>query len=103
VILTFIFGLIPIVGNLLSNTIIVIAGLTISVSTAGIALLYLIFIHKLEYFINAKIIGTKIHAASWEVLLAMLVFESLFGLAGLIIAPVFYAYLKLELKQAEMI
>ncbi|MFW2097064.1 AI-2E family transporter [Acinetobacter sp. ULE_I057] len=103
VILTFIFGLIPIVGNLLSNTIIVMAGLTISVSTAGIALLYLIFIHKLEYFINAKIIGTKIHAASWEVLLAMLVFESFFGLAGLIVAPIFYAYIKLELKQAEMI
>ena len=75
------------------------AGLTISVSTAGIALLYLIFIHKLEYFINAKIIGTKIHAASWEVLLAMLVFESFFGLAGLIVAPIFYAYIKLELKK----
>ena len=103
VILTFIFGLIPIVGNLISNTIIVITGLTISVTTAGIALIYLILIHKLEYFINAKIIGTKIHAASWEVLLAMLVFESFFGLTGLIIAPIFYAYLKLELKEAEMI
>ncbi|MEG0482978.1 MAG: AI-2E family transporter [Acinetobacter sp.] len=103
VILTFIFGLIPIVGNLISNTIIVITGLTISVSIAGIALIYLIFIHKLEYFINAKIIGTKIHAASWEVLLAMLVFESIFGLAGLIVAPIFYAYIKLELKEAKMI
>ena len=103
VILTFVFGLIPIVGNLISNTIIVITGLTISVTTAGIALIYLILIHKLEYFINAKIIGTKIHAASWEVLLAMLVFESFFGLTGLIIAPIFYAYLKLELKEAEMI
>lgn len=103
VILTFIFGLIPIVGNLISNTIIVITGLTISVATAGIALIYLILIHKLEYFVNAKIIGTKIHAASWEVLLAMLIFESIFGLAGLIVAPVFYAYLKLELKEAGMI
>ncbi len=103
VILTFIFGLIPIVGNLISNTIIVITGLTISVTTAGVALIYLILIHKLEYFINAKIIGTKIHAASWEVLLAMLLFESIFGLAGLIIAPIFYAYIKLELKKAEMI
>ena len=103
VILTFIFGLIPIVGNLISNTIIVITGLTISVATAGIALIYLILIHKLEYFINAKIIGTKIHAASWEVLLAMLVFESIFGLAGLIVAPIFYAYIKLELKEAGMI
>lgn len=103
VILTFIFGLIPIVGNLISNTIIVITGLTISVTIAGIALIYLVLIHKLEYFINAKIIGNKIHAASWEVLLAMLVFESIFGLAGLIVAPIFYAYIKLELKEAEMI
>jgi len=103
VILTFIFGLIPIVGNLISNTIIVVTGLTISVATAGIALIYLILIHKLEYFINAKIIGTKIHAASWEVLMAMLIFESIFGLAGLIVAPIFYAYIKLELKEAEMI
>lgn len=103
VILTFIFGLIPIVGNLISNTIIVITGLTISVMTATIALIYLILIHKLEYFINAKIIGTKIHAKSWEVLLAMLICESLFGLAGLIVAPIFYAYIKLELKEAGMI
>ncbi|OTG83599.1 AI-2E family transporter [Acinetobacter sp. ANC 4648] len=102
-ILTFVFGLIPIVGNLISNTIIVLTGLTISVTTAGIALVYLILIHKLEYFVNAKIIGTKIHAASWEVLLAMLVFESIFGLAGLIVAPIFYAYIKLELKVANMI
>ncbi len=102
-IITFICGLIPIVGNLISNTIIVITGLTISVATAGFALIYLILIHKLEYFINARIIGTKIHAASWEVLLAMLVFESIFGLAGLIVAPIFYAYLKLELKEAKMI
>ena len=63
----------------------------------------MILIHKLEYFINARIIGIKIHAASWEVLLAMLVFESLFGLTGLIVAPIFYAYLKLELKEAGMI
>ena len=103
VILTFIFGLIPIVGNLISNTIIVITGLTISVTTAGIALIYLVLIHKLEYFINAKIIGSKIHAASWEVLIAMLIFESIFGLAGLIVAPIFYAYIKLELKEAHLI
>lgn len=102
-ILTFVFGLIPIVGNLISNTIIVITGLTISVTLAGITLIYLILIHKLEYFINAKIIGTKIHAASWEVLLAMLIFEAVFGLAGLIVAPIFYAYIKLELKIANMI
>lgn len=102
-ILTFIFGLIPIVGNLVTNTLITLAGLTVSVSVAAMSLGYLIFIHKLEYFINAKIIGTKIRAKSWEVLLAMLISESIFGFAGLIAAPIFYAYIKLELQEAKLI
>lgn len=102
-ILTFIFGLIPIIGNLITNTLITVAALTISVSLAVISLAYLIIIHKLEYFINAKIIGTKINATAWEVLLSMLIFEAIFGIAGLIIAPIYYAYLKLELKQLKLI
>lgn len=102
-ILTFIFGLIPIVGNLLSNTLIVLSGLTISLPVATSCLVYLVVIHKLEYFVNAQIIGTKINARSWEVLLAMLLFESVFGLGGLIAAPIFYAYIKLEFKNAELI
>lgn len=102
-ILTFIFGLIPIVGNLLSNALIVLSGLTISLPVASSCLIYLVVIHKLEYFINAQIIGTKINARSWEVLLAMLLFESIFGLSGLIAAPIFYAYIKLEFTKAKMI
>ena len=102
-ILTFIFGLLPIIGNLISNTLIILSGLTISLPVAAIALVYLVTIHKLEYFINAKIIGTKINANAWEVLLAMLFFESIFGLGGLIVAPIFYAYIKLECKDAGLI
>ncbi|WOE30924.1 MULTISPECIES: AI-2E family transporter [unclassified Acinetobacter] len=102
-ILTFIFGLIPIIGNLITNTLITVAALTISVSLAIVSLAYLIIIHKLEYFINARIIGTKINASAWEVLLAMLIFEAIFGITGLIVAPIYYAYLKLELKQQNMI
>lgn len=101
--LTFIFGLIPIIGNLITNTLITVAALTISVGLAMVSLAYLIIIHKLEYFINAKIIGAKINATAWEVLLAMLIFEAIFGVTGLIIAPIYYAYLKLELKQQQMI
>lgn len=102
-ILTFVFGLIPIAGNLISNTLIIIAGLTISLPVAGAALAYLVLIHKLEYFINAKIVGGKINAKAWEVLLAMLVFESIFGFGGLIVAPIFYAYFKRELRDAGLI
>lgn len=96
------FGLIPILGNLISNTLTFIAALTISLGLAGVALLYLVLVHKLEYFINAKIIGHKINANAWEILLAMLIFESIFGLSGLIAAPIFYAYLKLELKRCQI-
>ena len=47
--------------------------------------------------------GGKINAKAWEVLLAMLVFESIFGFGGLIAAPVFYAYFKRELRDAGLI
>lgn len=50
-----------------------------------------------------KLIGTKINANAWEVLLAMLIFEAIFGLSGLIVAPIFYAYIKLECKDAGLI
>ncbi len=102
-ILTFIFGLIPIAGNLISNTLIIISGLTISLPVAAAALVYLVLIHKLEYFINAKIVGSKINAHAWEVLLAMLIFEAIFGFGGLIAAPIFYAYIKLEMSDAKLI
>lgn len=103
VVLTFIAGLLPIIGNLISNTVIVLIGLSISLEAALIALIYLILIHKLEYFINARIFGTRISAKTWEILLAMLVFESAFGLAGVVAAPVYYAYLKSELRAARLI
>ncbi|MTD25835.1 AI-2E family transporter [Erwinia sorbitola] len=103
VVLTFIAGLLPIIGNLISNTVIVLIGLSISLEAALIALIYLVLIHKLEYFINARIFGSRISAKTWEILLAMLVFESAFGLAGVVAAPVYYAYLKAELRAARLI
>ncbi|WP_455810780.1 AI-2E family transporter [Pseudomonas graminis] len=103
VVLTFIAGLLPIIGNLISNTVIVLIGLSISLEAALIALIYLVLIHKLEYFINARIFGTRISAKTWEILLAMLVFESAFGLAGVVAAPVYYAYLKAELRASRLI
>jgi predicted PurR-regulated permease PerM len=42
-------------------------------------------------------VGTRIEARAWELLLAMLLMEAAFGVAGLIAAPIYYAYLKDEL------
>jgi len=97
VLITFLAGLLPVVGNIISNTIITIVALSVSFYVAMAALLYLVVIHKLEYFLNARIVGGEIQARAWELLLAMLVMEAAFGLPGLVAAPVFYAYIKREL------
>lgn len=100
---TFFAGLLPVLGNLISNTVIVIVSLSVSFQIALVSLAFLVIIHKLEYFANARIIGQRINARTWELLLAMLLMEALFGVRGLIAAPVFYAYLKSELKAYELI
>jgi predicted PurR-regulated permease PerM len=100
---TFLVGMIPILGNLISNTVICLIALSVSPLAAVIALGFLVFIHKLEYFFNAHIIGTGIKARTWEVLLAMLIMESVFGLAGLIAAPIYYSYLKDDLAAQKLI
>lgn len=103
VVVTFVAGLIPILGNILSNSAIVIVSLGHSFQMAISSLLFLVSIHKLEYFLNAKIVGSQIKANAWELLTAMLAMEAAFGLPGLVAAPVYYAYLKSELKEAGVI
>jgi predicted PurR-regulated permease PerM len=100
---TFFAGLLPVIGNLISNTAIFIAGLSVSVYAAGFALIFLVVIHKLEYFFNARIVGSRIQARAWELLVAMLVTEVAFGLGGLVVAPIYYAYLKRELSDQNLI
>ena len=99
IVLTFVVGLLPIVGNLVSNTFITVIALSVSIWVAITALAFLVIIHKLEYFLNAKIVGTQIESRAWELLTAMLLFEAAFGLSGLIAAPVYYAYVKRELRE----
>ena len=101
--LTFIVGLLPIIGNLISNSAIVIVCLSQGVPVAVASLVFLIVVHKLEYFLNARIIGSHINARAWELLIAMLVMEAAFGIPGLIAAPIFYAYFKEELREKGLV
>lgn len=103
VIFTFVVGLLPIIGNLISNTLISLMALSVSPWVFVATLGYLIAIHKIEYFLNARIVGNQISARSWELLVAMLVFEATFGLGGLIAAPIYYAYMKSELKSDGLV
>lgn len=103
IMITFVVGLLPILGNLISNTVIFIVSLSQSLYVALASLVYLIIIHKLEYFLNARIIGSHIRARAWEMLIAMLVMEAAFGIPGLIAAPIYYAYIKDELRTKSLI
>jgi predicted PurR-regulated permease PerM len=96
--ITFLTGLLPVIGNLISNTVIVVISLSVSPLLAVSSLAFLVLIHKLEYFVNARVMGGRIHARAWELLLAMLVMDTMFGIPGLIAAPIYYAYLKKELS-----
>ncbi|MEO7148709.1 MAG: AI-2E family transporter [Rhodanobacteraceae bacterium] len=103
VVITFVVGLLPVVGNLISNTLIVIVALSVSLWVSIAALVFLVLVHKFEYFLNATIMGGQIRARAWEILLAMLVMEAAFGLPGVVAAPIYYAYLKSELEAVELI
>src|SRR6266496_2351786 len=76
IVLTFLFGLVPIIGNIISNTLIV--------------------IHKLEYFLNSKIIGDRIKNPMWLILVGLVLGEKLMGVPGMILAPVVLHYIKVE-------
>jgi predicted PurR-regulated permease PerM len=100
---TFLCGLVPIVGNLVSNTVIVFVALTLSLKLAVAALLFLVLIHKLEYFLNSKIIGDRIRNPIWLTLVALIIGERLMGIPGLILAPVVLNYLRVEMLTVEVL
>src|SRR6266516_3950450 len=99
---TFLCGLVPIVGNLVSNTVIVFVALTLSLRLAVSALLFLVLIHKLEYFLNSKIIGDRIRNPIWLTLVALIIGERLMGIPGLILAPAVLNYLRVEMLTVEV-
>src|SRR5881398_920772 len=100
--ITFLCGLVPIVGNLVSNAVIVFVALTVSLKLAIGALVFLVVIHKLEYFLIIKIIGERIRNPVWLTLVALIIGERLMGIPGLILAPVVLNYLRVEMLTVEV-
>lgn len=100
--LTFLLGLLPIVGNILSNTLIVGVSLTVSPNLALASLVFLVVIHKLEYFLNSKIVGDRIKNPIWLTLLGLVLGERLMGIPGMILAPVVLHYIKVEAKKNKV-
>ena len=103
VIITFLCGLIPVLGNLISNTVITILSMGVSVGTAVASLTFLVVIHKLEYLINSRIVGGETDSQAWEILLAIVVGEAAFGVGGVVMAPIIYAFVKRELRDRALV
>jgi predicted PurR-regulated permease PerM len=95
---TFFAGLLPIIGNLLSNTAIILASLTVSPWLGFASLVFLLAIHKLEYFLNAHFVGSRVSMPPYALLVSMVVLEAAFGAQGLIAAPIYCAWLTRELR-----
>jgi predicted PurR-regulated permease PerM len=100
--LTFLCGLFPIVGNVVSNTVIVFIGFLVSAKIAFIALIFLVVIHKLEYFLNSKIVGARIRNPIWLTLIGLIIGEKLMGVPGMILSPVILNYLRVEMSKIEV-
>lgn len=103
VIITFLCGLIPVLGNLISNTVITILSMGVSIGTAVASLTFLVLIHKLEYLINSRIVGGETDSQAWEILLAIIVGEAAFGIGGVVMAPIIYAFIKRELRDRALV
>ena len=99
---TFLCGLIPVVGNLISNTLVVAIGFMVTPAKGLWALAFLVLIHQLEYLLNSKIIGTKIHTSVWLTLLALLLGERLMGITGMVLAPVVLHYIRIEASKISV-
>lgn len=95
---TFVLGLLPLVGNIASNTLIVSAALTISPRHAAMALVFLVVIHKFEYILNSRIVGGSIESPMWLTLIGILVGEILMGVPGIVLAPALLHYARVELQ-----
>ena len=101
--IVFLCGLLPVIGNLISNTILSVTALISSgIPACIICLGLLIGLHKLEYFLNGKIIGTIIRLPMFATVLCLLAGEATLGIFGMIIAIPFVLTLRDELNAMTM-
>lgn len=102
VVATFLLSFIPALGNVLANSMTVVLCLQFPPWVLVLSLVYLISVHKMEYLINARVLSNAYHASVAELLVCIVLGETLFGLPGLIILPVTYLYLKDILKRERI-
>src|SRR5262249_18040814 len=92
----------PIIGNLISNAAIVGLSFRVSPQLAGASLIFLIVLHKLEYFLNSKIVGERIKNPVWLTLLGLIIGERLMGIPGMILAPIILDFIQVKASTIEV-
>lgn len=103
VVFTLFASLIPALGNIVANSVMAFLCLPHGAPIMVLAVVFLFVVHKAEYIINARIIGKNVRATVPEMLMAILIGECLFGLPGLMLGPVSYAYLKMYLIKQDLV
>ncbi|MGA2402330.1 MAG: AI-2E family transporter [Syntrophobacteraceae bacterium] len=83
----FFCGLFPVVGNLMSNSVLTINAFVSTGMWGTVAcLIMLVGIHKLEYILNSRVIGGIVHLPMAVSLGSLIFCEVLLGIPGLILA-----------------
>jgi predicted PurR-regulated permease PerM len=95
---TFILGLVPVVGGVVTNTLILAVALTVSSKTALVAFIVLMVIHHIQYPIQGEVMGEQMKIPAWQLLLALILGEAVMGVAGMVLAPAAIHYLREEIK-----
>lgn len=99
IVLVFLFGLLPIIGNIISNTILTASALaTAGAFEAAVCLGLLVGIHKLEYFLNSKIIGDIVKLPMAVTLTALILTEIILGAFEMIIAIPLVLFIRHEME-----
>jgi len=94
--------LLPIVGNLVSNTIIVCVAFTVSLKDRADSSHFPDRDPQAGIFPKQQIIGDLIRNPIWLTLLALIIGERLMGIPGMVLAPVILNYLRLEMSRIEV-
>ena len=103
IVVTFLFGLVPIVGNIVTNAVLVILSLGVSGGTAIVSLVFVLALSKLQYLLTSRLVGNEVDSQAWEILFAIIVGEAAFGIAGVVMAPIVYAFIKEELRARALV
>ena len=103
IVITFILGLVPIVGNIVTNAVLVILSLGVSGGAALVSLVFVIALSKLQYVLTSRMVGSEIDSQAWEILFAIIIGEAAFGVAGVVMAPIVYAFIKGELRERGLV